>query len=134
MLTENIFIRDDHPHPATDAQKFCVFYNKETRKCRVHLVKPETCKAGPITFDINVQKGKIEWFLKKKDICAFAEIMYQNKTQFKEHFEVAKIEIIRLICDLDSEALKAILKIAEPQTFKIGEDALPQEIIEKLQS
>ncbi len=125
-------VNEDYTHLAADGEEFCVLYCKKTGKCSVHPVKPETCKAGPITFDINLKTGKIEWFLKKSEICALAGILYANPTQFKEHFEVAKAEIMRLVCELESVALKALLRIPEPQTFKIGENELPQNVLNKL--
>jgi hypothetical protein len=98
----------------------------------VHPVKPETCRAGPVTFDVNRRSRKVEWYLKKTEICALAKRLCENRDLFKEHFEVARVEILRLIRELDAEALRAILLIEEPQTFKIGEDDLPKEAIEKL--
>jgi uncharacterized protein len=125
-------VSEHYTHPAADAEEFCVLFSKKTGKCSVHPVKPETCRAGPITFDINLKTGKIEWFLKKSEICALAGILYENKGQFEEHFEVAKVEIMRLVCELDCVALKALLKIPEPQTFKIGENELPKNVLNKL--
>ena len=121
------FVQAEYCFPAVDERGFCIFYHKQTKKCLVHSVKPETCKAGPITFDINRRTQKVEWFLKTAALCSFAERLYQNDTQFKAHFNVAKAEILRLIQGLDAEALRAILRIEEPQTFKIGEEALPDE-------
>ena len=46
--------------------------------------------------------------------------------------EAAKPEILRLISELDADALKAILQIPEPQTFKIDENDLPTEVMLKL--
>ena len=129
---KNFVVNEDYSHPAADSEDFCILYSKKTGKCSVHPVKPETCKAGPITFDINLKTGKIEWFLKKSEICGFAGILFENPAKFKEHFEVAKAEIMRLVCELDDVALKALLKIPEPQTFKIGENELPQNVLIKL--
>jgi hypothetical protein len=127
-----VFDDEAYSHPKADSQEYCVLYNRDTGKCRVHSVKPETCVAGPITFDINLQAGKVEWFLKKGSICAFAQKLYADDTKFHEHFEAVKPEIIRLICELDAEALRAILKIPEPETFKVGENELPLEVRKKL--
>jgi hypothetical protein len=88
--------------------------------------------AGPVTFDLNFSTKKVEWFLKKREICAFAATLYGDKAAFKKHFEIAKKQLTRLICELDPEELRTIVKIEEPQTFKIGEDDLPLEVIEKL--
>jgi len=129
---ENPFVQANYCFPAVDEMCFCIFYHKQTKKCLVHTVKPETCKAGPVTFDINRRTQKVEWFLKTAALCSFAERLHQDDTQFKAHFKVAKAGILRLIRGLDAEALRAIMIIEEPQTFKIGEDALPKEVIGKL--
>ena len=52
--------------------------------------------------------------------------------KLKKHLETAKREILNLVTELDSEALKAILKIEEPETFKIGEDNIGKDILDKL--
>ncbi len=129
---ENVFVHAAYSHPASDDEGYCLFFNKTTGKCSIHQVKPETCKAGPITFDINLRTHKLEFFLKKSEICAFAQIVYENSAQFKEHLEAAKTEILRLVSELDDDALKAILKIEEPQTFKISEEDLPLKVCKKL--
>jgi Fe-S-cluster containining protein len=129
---DNLFSHEQYSFPAVDKLGFCLFYDRKTGKCLVHPVKPETCRAGPVTFDISCQTGKVEWYLKKPEICAFVEMLYENRDLFREHFKVAREEILRIICELDAEALRAILKIEEPQTFKIGEDALPKGVLEKL--
>ncbi len=126
------FVNAAYSFPTVDAAGFCVFYNKNTKQCLVHLVKPETCRAGPITFDINRHTRKVEWYLKTTEICALAQALRENDTAFKEHFQVAKSELLQLIRELDSKALEAILKIEEPQTVKIGEDDLPKEAKAKL--
>lgn len=98
----------------------------------VHQVKPETCVAGPITFNINFLTKKVEWFLKKSEICAYAGILYTDNAAFKEHSEIAKRQITQLIKELDAEELRAIMQIEEPQTFKISENDLPTKAIRKL--
>jgi len=98
----------------------------------VHSVKPETCVAGPVTFYINLQTGKIEWFLKSERICSLAGVLYKDKEALERHLSLAKKELQRLVRELDAEALCAILKIEEPETFKIGEDSLNPEVLGKL--
>jgi Fe-S-cluster containining protein len=127
------FTNEAYSFPAEDKLGFCVFYCKDTRKCLVHPVKPETCRAGPITFDINRRTQKVEWYLKTAEVCALAQALHGNDAAFRAHFEAAKAQLLRLICALDSEALKAILKIEEPQTVKIGEDDLPTEVTATLE-
>ncbi len=132
MPSENVFINENYCHPDADDEDFCAFFDKGTGKCSVHPVKPETCKAGPVTFDINLRTGRVEWFLKKGSVCALAEQLYQCGEKFEEHFKAARTELLGLICGLDGEALKAILRIPEPETFKVGDEELPEGVAEKL--
>lgn len=132
QVADNIFVFSRYSFPSVDAEDFCVFYDKITKLCQIHAVKPETCRAGPITFDINRNTRKVEWFLKSRESCLFAGKLFDTPEKFNEHLEVAKKELTRLIRDLDSESLRAILERDEPQTFKIGEDPLPKEVLMKL--
>ena len=129
---DNAFVQASYVFPKDDAEGYCIFYDKKTAKCLIHSVKPETCVAGPITFDINIKTRKIEWHLKMEKICPLAGVLYKNKGVLKKHLESAKREILNLVSELDSEALKAILKIEEPELFKIGEDNIGKDILDKL--
>jgi Fe-S-cluster containining protein len=134
ILIENPFVQTAYTFPREDNEGFCVFFDKKTIKCKVHPVKPETCVAGPITFNINLATQKIEWYLKMETICPLAGKLYENKEQFQRHFESAKREILNLIHELDPKALLAILKIEEPETFQINEDKIDKHVLDKLRS
>ena len=129
---EKPFIKESYSYPSVDKMVLCVFNNKETKRCIVHSVKPETCRAGPITFDINFKTKKVQYFLKKSEICAYAGELFKNKVAFKEHYDVAKKEIMCLIEELSADELRDLMKIDEPQTFKVGEDDLPVELVKKI--
>jgi len=129
---ENSFIQGEYTFPREDEEGYCIFKDKKTGTCVVHPVKPETCVAGPITFDIEVKTGKIEWYLKTEEICPLAGKLYKNKGMLEKHLTSAKKEIRRLVCELDSKALKTILKREESETFKIDEDDLEKDILSKL--
>ena len=126
------FVQMNYTFPEEDAEDYCIFNDQKTGKCLIHAVKPETCVAGPITFDINVKTGKIEWHLKKETICPLAGRLYADKERLRIHQALAKKEILRLVKELDAEALKTILKIEEPETFKIGEDDVEKAVLAKL--
>jgi hypothetical protein len=126
------FAKNDYSYPAVDEDIYCRLFSRQTGKCMVHPVKPETCVSGPITFDINFKTKKVEWFLKTSELCAYAGGLYKNKAAFEEHFEVAKKQISALIKQLSADELRVIVKIDEPQTFKVGEDDLPTEVVKKL--
>ena len=134
ISVEKPFAKASYVFPREDSEGHCIFYDKALMKCIVHPVKPETCVAGPVTFDINVSNRKIEWFLKKEKICLLAGLLYKNGENFKRHYESAKREILALIHELDAEALNAILKIEEPETFKLGETNIDDEVLDKLNS
>jgi Fe-S-cluster containining protein len=76
LLVKELFVEGKYAHPATDKDGVCNFFNKTTRLCMVHPVKPETCRAGPITFDINLKTKKVEFYLKKNSICTFAGVLF----------------------------------------------------------
>jgi len=126
------FVKEDYTFPKESAEGYCVFHDMKTRKCVVHAVKPETCVSGPVTFDINKKTGNIEWFVKMEKICPLADFVYGDKEMLQNHLESAKRELTRLVRELAPDALKAILKKDEPETFKICEDPLGKTVIAKL--
>jgi len=132
ILVSSPFENRDYAFPRETQDGYCIFFEKATKKCNIHPVKPETCVAGPITFDINHETGKIEWFLKTEKICQLAAALYQDKEAFEKYSKSAKTEVLKLVQNLDSEALRAILTIAEPDTFKFGEDNLNSKVAAKL--
>jgi len=132
LRIEKPFDDTNYTFPRETREGFCILFDKENAKCLVHSVKPETCVAGPITFDINLQTGKIEWFLKSESICPLAGILHKHKEALEKHLNLAKKELQTLVHELDAEALCAILKMEEPETFKIGEDSLSPEILGKI--
>jgi Fe-S-cluster containining protein len=129
---ENMFVAESYTFPREDAEGYCIFHDKKTRKCKIHSVKPETCVAGPITFDINKKTQKIEWHLKKEEICLLAGRMGKDNEALRKHLESARKELLQLVQQLDPKALQAILRIEEPETFKIEEDSLDKSVLDKL--
>lgn len=132
IAVENPFEKNIYSFPRETADKRCVFLDKNSKKCIIHFVKPETCVAGPVTFDINLKTGRIEWFLKTEKICPLAGALCRDKEALNSHLECARAELLKLVHDLDAEALCAILKIEEPDTFKIGEEDLDAEVLMRL--
>lgn len=126
------FARTDYTFPRLNANMYCVFHDQKTRKCMVHPVKPETCVVGPITFDINVKTGRIIWYMKMDKICQLAGAVYGDKKSLEKHLKSAREEIFRLVRELDSGDLRAILKKSEPETFKIAEEDIDRRVLDKL--
>jgi len=132
ILLKKPFVQASYAFPREDAEDYCIFNDRETRKCMIHPVKPETCIAGPITFDINTKTRRIEWHLKKDTLCPLAGRLYADKERLGKHQALAEKEILRLVRELDAQALKTILKIDEPETFKVAEGPLGKAVLSKL--
>jgi Fe-S-cluster containining protein len=96
---------------------FCVLF--QDGKCAVHSIKPETCVAGPFTFDL---KGTIlQIFLKKPSICPMVEFLKENEEAYQRLFDVSVSRIVDLVSDLPPEELAEVLKIEEPETELVAE-------------
>lgn len=132
LRIEDPFVCVDYMHPREDREGYCIFYNRETKKCLVHEVKPETCVAGPITFDIDKGRGRIVWYLKMENICPLAGIIFRDRRLLQRHFEAARREILRLVEDLPPHHLKVILRREEPETFEIREEEIGEGVLSKL--
>ncbi len=130
-VAKQIFTHSDYTFPSVDSDDYCIFYHKGAKRCQIHDAKPETCRAGPVTFDVNFQTKKVEWFLKTRELCLFAGKLFDTPEKLDAHLNVVKDELMRLISNLDCVALRAILARDEPQTFKIGEDPLSKAILAK---
>ncbi|MEM4164993.1 MAG: YkgJ family cysteine cluster protein [Nitrososphaerales archaeon] len=126
------FVSSEYTYPREDESGYCVFYDKSSRRCAIQPVKPETCVAGPFTFDINKEIGVIEWYLKMEKICPLAGVMFRDKMMFEKHFKAARREIFNLLTEIKPHALKAILKREEPDTFKIRDEKLNDATLTKL--
>ena len=131
---KNLFEREEYSFPKETSDKLCIFSDAKTKKCKIHHLKPETCIAGPITFDINIKKGTIEWYLKTEKICQLASYLYRDKNELRKHLKSAKREINNLVKELSKNELLTIIRIDEPETFKIEEDPLDSEVLKKLTS
>ncbi len=119
VIAKRPFAEDYYIFPREAEGGYCVFHNLRTRKCLIHVVKPETCVAGPITFDVDKVTGEIQWFIKMEEICPLAGAVFSDKKMLARHLKTAKREITRLIADLEPEELKAILKKDEPETIRL---------------
>jgi Fe-S-cluster containining protein len=96
---------------------FCVLIRDG--KCSLHSVKPETCVAGPFTFDM---KGSIlQIFLKKPSICPMVEVLKQNNELYQNLFDLSVSKIRDLVIELPAEELAEIVKIEEPDTDLVAE-------------
>ena len=99
----------------------CIFCSGS--RCSIHAIKPETCRAGPFTFDV---KGDvIEIFIKYESICPVVGLLKEVPEAYEYQFELAKKSIRHLVKNLADAELAAICRIEEPETEKVAE--IPRE-------
>jgi len=92
---------------------------KEQGKCQIHSVKPETCRAGPFTFDV---KGVlIVIFLKYERICPLVKLLKEIPEAYQQQYDLAVKSITNLVGNLTSDEINAICCIDEPDTEKVSE-------------
>ncbi|NLB75377.1 MAG: hypothetical protein GX799_02755 [Crenarchaeota archaeon] len=76
-MSKNLFTTaDGHSYPSMDRAGFCIFNDKTTKYCIVHQVKPETCCAELITFDINFQEDMLAFYLKRYSVCKYVGALF----------------------------------------------------------
>ncbi len=100
---------------------FCVLFDQG--KCSVHSIKPETCVAGPFTFDI--KKGVLQIFLKRESICPMVQFLKEDRKVYDGLFKTAVEMITCLIKAVPQSEMAEILKIDEPETDLVAEIAIP---------
>jgi Fe-S-cluster containining protein len=99
---------------------FCIMLNHT--RCLINEEKPETCHAGPFTFDI--RDGKLEIYLKKESICPLVGHLKYYPEAYRHQYEHAVQQLISLIKTLSIGELSEILKVEEPETEKVAEISL----------
>ena len=96
---------------------FCVPFRDG--KCSIHDIKPETCVAGPFTFDI--EGDMLQIFLKRESICPMVRFLRANRKAYDALFETSVEKIMDLIRSVPEEEMAQILQIDEPQTDLVAE-------------
>jgi hypothetical protein len=88
-------------------------------KCTCHETKPETCRAGPFTFDVNGDMVRI--FLKRASICPIVPLIKGEPEAYRQQYERAAENILHLVTRLSDDEIAAINKIDEPDTELVAE-------------
>jgi Fe-S-cluster containining protein len=99
---------------------FCVLF--KDGRCSIHSFKPETCIAGPFTFDI--KENVLQIFLKRESICPMVRFLKADKKAYDGLFDAAVEKIMHLIDAVPAAEMEEILKIEEPETDLVAEIAL----------
>jgi uncharacterized protein len=121
LLSEGIprdfFEKDGYRRMKTRPDGTCVCW--KDGKCSIHTIKPETCRAGPFTFD--VRGDVIEIFLKFESICPIVRLLKETPEAYHQQYSVAVRNITHLVANLPDDELAVICAIDEPETEKVAE-------------
>jgi len=104
----------------TKPDGYCVLF--VDGKCSIHSIKPETCVAGPFTFDI--KGGVLQIFLKKEVICPMVGFLKANPEAYGALLDTSLARIMHLVRGIPAPEMAEILKIDEPETDLVAEIAL----------
>ncbi|MCX6688598.1 MAG: YkgJ family cysteine cluster protein [Methanoregula sp.] len=88
-------------------------------KCSIHTIKPETCRAGPFTFDVT--GDRINIYLKHERICPIVGLLKAVPEAYRTQYELAARSITQLVAHLPPDELEVICRIDEPDTDKVSE-------------
>ncbi len=88
-------------------------------KCSIHSIKPETCVAGPFTFD--VQDHTLRLFLKHESICPLVPYLMADADAYAAQFRMAVKSLMVLVRSLPGQELDVINRIPEPETELVAE-------------
>jgi Fe-S-cluster containining protein len=91
----------------------------ENGKCSIHALKPETCRAGPFTFDVN--GDIIEIYLKHESICPIVRLLKEVPEAYRQQYELAVQKITHLVGNLTVDEISVICRIDESETEKVAE-------------
>lgn len=116
-VPEDAFERNGYRYIRTRNDGTCAFWNGG--KCGIHGIKPETCRAGPFTFDV---KGDvIEIFLKFETICPIVRLFREVPEAYDQQYALAVKSISHLVSNLKEEEIAAICRIEEPETELVAQ-------------
>ncbi len=101
---------------ASGEDGMCMMF--ERGHCRIHASKPESCRAGPFTFDL--ADGVLEIWLKQDHICPLAGLLREEPQAYARLFAMARNELVRLVRSLPPDELETICRIPEPDTDKVA--------------
>jgi len=91
----------------------------KTGKCSIHGIKPETCRAGPFTFDVT--PTTISIYLKFESLCPIVGLLKEIPEAYEQQYAAAVRNISHLVSNLTEEELEVICSIDEPETEKVAE-------------
>ena len=90
----------------------CILFAEN--RCRHHGIKPETCRAGPFTFDVH--DGNILLFLKKEAVCPLVCMLKENPEAYRQQYTAAVQSIRSFIAHMPDDQLAAVCRVEEPET------------------
>ncbi|MDD1716538.1 MAG: YkgJ family cysteine cluster protein [Methanolinea sp.] len=92
-------------------------------RCRIHSAKPETCVAGPFTFEVT--DHTLSLFLKRESSCPLVKHLNEDPEAYQAQYREAVRRLVRLIRSLPPGELEVISRIPEHETDLVAGIPLP---------
>lgn len=107
------FCGGEYMHLAVKVDGFCTLLRDGM--CSMHECKPETCVAGPFTFEV-LPDGRIAMFLKEESICPLVGVLREDPGELSFQYGLALGSVRRLLRGLGRREIDALNAIDEPFT------------------
>jgi uncharacterized protein len=98
----------------------------EHGRCIIHDFKPETCLAGPFTFDVTGTSLAI--YLKQEAICPLVTLLKADRAMYDRQYGRAIETISHLVARLPEDELQVISSIPEDETVLVATLRRPRAI------
>jgi len=115
-IPPDIFEKNRYRYISTHEDGLCSLCRNG--KCTIHTIKPETCRAGPFTFD--VKYDKVEIYLKFASLCPLVNLLRDDPELYRQQFDNAVNNILGLLDNLTDDEIRAICAIEERETELIA--------------
>jgi len=116
-ITSDLFEFTGYTRLRTKENGECVL--SDNGKCTIHSFKPETCRAGPFTFDV---KGDfIGIYIKHESLCPIVRLLKEVPEAYRQQYKLAVQNITHLVRNLTDDEISVICQIDEPETDKVAE-------------
>jgi len=116
-VSQTAFETNGYRRLRTNPDHTCILM--KDNMCLIHAIKPETCRAGPFTFDVDGDTIRI--FLKHASICPIVTLLKEVPEAYGQQYDLALENITNLVAHLTDAEIREINRIDEPDTDLVAE-------------
>ena len=116
VVSEDLFGEAGYKRLKVPEDGACIL--SKNGKCALYTIKPETCRAGPFTFD---SKGHIiEIYLKYSRTCPLVTLLKETYQEYQIQYDLAEKSITRHVRNLTQDEIDPACRIDEPEPEKVS--------------